>query len=106
ATLTAIGNDYGYDEAFSRQAAAFCRPGDLLVAISTSGNSPNIVRAAEAARANGCRVLGMTGAGGGHLAQFCDALLAVPSRTTARVQEMHILMIHAMCAAVDDAFPA
>jgi D-sedoheptulose 7-phosphate isomerase len=105
AALTAIANDYSYNEVFSRQVRALGASGDVLVAISTSGNSANIVAAAEAAREKGVSVISLTGQGGGELAQLSDVLLAVPSTFTPRVQEMHILMIHVLCEAIDDAFP-
>jgi D-sedoheptulose 7-phosphate isomerase len=97
-TLTAVGNDYGFDELFSRQIEAHARSGDLAIAISTSGDSRNVVNAARAARRQGCRVVGMTGAGGGSLAEHSDVLVAVPSRTVSRIQEMHEIALHAMAA--------
>lgn len=101
--LTALGNDYGYDEVFARQIVALGQPGDVLVAISTSGNSPNVLRAAEAARANAMKVVGLTGAHGGKLKQLCDACLCVPSASTPRIQEMHILVGHIICQLVEEA---
>lgn len=101
--LTAIGNDYSYDKVFARQVEAMGKPGDVLVGITTSGNSPNILAAALAARAAGLKVIGMTGAGGGKLAALCDLLLAVPSKSTPRIQEMHILVGHSFCQMVEDA---
>ena len=95
-TLTAVANDYGFDHGFSRQVEGFGQPGDLAIAISTSGNSDNVVLAAQAARKLGCKVVGMTGEGGGALAEFCDALIAVPSGTVARIQEMHEICLHAL----------
>lgn len=94
--LTAVANDFGYDAVFSRQVTALGRPGDALVAISTSGNSASVVRAAEAARAAQMTVVALTGAGGGRLATTCDALLAVPSRHVARIQEVHELCLHTL----------
>lgn len=99
--LTAISNDYGYEAALARELSSIGNEGDVLVALSTSGNSPNILAAAQEARSRGMVVQAWTGEGGGKLAQACDLLLAVPSRTTARVQEMHILIGHVLCAAVD-----
>lgn len=94
-TLTALSNDYGYEHALARQLDALARPGDLLLAISTSGNSPNVLAAARAARARGCRVIALTGAGGGRLAEQADLLCAAPSTVVARVQEVHGFCIHA-----------
>lgn len=95
--LTAIGNDYEYAEVFARQVRAFARPGDLVVGISTSGGSENVVQALAAARAVGARTVALTGAGGGRLAGLADELLAVPSCDTPRVQEAHITIIHLLC---------
>ncbi len=99
--LTAVGNDYGYDKVFVRQVEALARPGDVLVGISTSGNSANVVQAVELAKAKGVFCVGMTAAGGGRLAQLCDECLAVPAKVTARAQEMHILIGHILCELVD-----
>ena len=101
ATLTAVANDYGYENVFSRQVEGLARTGDLLFAISTSGNSPNVVRAAERAHELGCRVIAMTGAKGGALAAHADMILRAPSAVTARVQEVHALCIHAICDSLD-----
>jgi len=92
--LTAVGNDYGFDQVFERQVAALARPGDLLLGMSTSGNSANIIAAAVRARQMGCAVVGFTGAGGGKLAQLTDELLAVPSESIPRIQEVHLLCLH------------
>lgn len=102
--LTAVGNDYGYDEVYTRMVRAAGRPGDVLVAISTSGNSPNVVRAAQAAREIGMYVIGMTGAGGGQLAALSHHLLAAPSNDTPRIQECHILMGHILCELIEREF--
>lgn len=99
--LTAIGNDYGYDYTFARQVEALGRAGDVLVAISTSGNSPNILRAAEAARARGMRVLGFTGHGGGKLAPLSDICFRMPSDETPRIQEGHEIVGHLLCALIE-----
>ena len=99
--LTAIGNDYGYDYTFARQVEALGRTGDVLVAISTSGNSPNIIRAAEAARARGVAVVGFTGEGGGTLAPLSDICFRVPSTETPRIQEGHEFIGHLLCALVE-----
>ena len=101
ATITAVANDYGYETVFARQVEAVARPGDLLFAISTSGNSPNVLAAVQAARERSCRVIGFTGAAGGKLASLADVLVAAPSKTTARIQEVHILCIHIICEALD-----
>lgn len=101
--LTSVGNDYGFEHIFSRQVEALCRPEDLLVGISTSGNSANVLRAIEEGRKIGAVTVAMTGEGGGKLAAICDLTLAVPSRVTARVQEAHILIGHILCELIDDA---
>jgi phosphoheptose isomerase len=101
ATLTAVANDYGYEAVFARQVEALARPGDLLFAISTSGNSPNVIAAVTAARARDCRIVGFTGAAGGRLASLTDILIAAPSSTTARIQEVHGVCIHAICESLD-----
>jgi len=99
--LTAVANDYGYERVFSRMVEAAGRSGDVLVAISTSGNSPSILEAAAKARQIGMIVIGMTGASGGKLAAHCDLLLNVPSTDTPRIQEVHILIGHIMCEIVE-----
>lgn len=99
--LTAIGNDYGYDYTFARQIEALGNRGDVFVAITTSGNSPNIIRAAEAARDRGIRVIGFTGEGGGKLAPLCDICLRIPSAETPRIQEGHEFLGHLMCALIE-----
>lgn len=101
--LTAIGNDYGYAEVFARQLAGVGAAGDVLVAISTSGNSVNVVRAAEAARERGITVIAMTGAAGGGLAELADVTLAAPAARTDLIQEMHIAAGHVMCGLVEAA---
>lgn len=95
--LTAVANDYGYEAVFSRQVEALGVPGDLLVGISTSGNSPNVVAALQAARAMGLGTIGFTGAGGTKIAAVADHLFAVASKDTARIQEAHILAGHMLC---------
>lgn len=99
--LTAVSNDFGFAEVFARQVEALGRPGDILFAISTSGNSQSIVRAVEVARAQGMKTVAFTGEGGGKLAALADWLFAVPSRNTARVQEVHILAGHILCDWID-----
>lgn len=101
--LTAIGNDYGYELVFSRQIEANGRKGDVFVAISTSGNSPNILRAIEVAKARGLVVIGLTGETGGKMATLCDVCLRAPSTSTPRIQECHIVLEHFICAYVEDA---
>ena len=100
--LTAVGNDHGFDQIFARQVEALGRPGDVLVAISTSGNSANVVRAAEKGREMGCHAIGLTGRDGGQLADSVDVLIAAPSVTVARVQEMHELCLHALAAWLEE----
>jgi D-sedoheptulose 7-phosphate isomerase len=95
--LTAVSNDYGYDELFRRQIEALGAPGDVLVAISTSGRSKNILRALTAARDKGITTLGMTGADGGEMPELCDLCLRAPSRETQKIQEAHIVLGHILC---------
>ncbi|MDQ2102103.1 D-sedoheptulose 7-phosphate isomerase [Azospirillum isscasi] len=102
--LTAIANDYSYDEVFTRQVRGLGRAGDVLVGISTSGNSRNVVAALEAARALGMRTVGLTGAAGGRMKELCDVCLCVPSTDTPRIQEMHIAAGHMLCELVENAF--
>jgi D-sedoheptulose 7-phosphate isomerase len=99
--LTCIANDYSFDEVFSRQVLGLGRPGDCLLAISTSGNSRNVIRAVEAARTVGMRTLGLLGRDGGLLRGICDLAIVVPSTTTARIQEAHIFIGHTLCAMVE-----
>ncbi|MEO5827616.1 MAG: D-sedoheptulose 7-phosphate isomerase [Luteimonas sp.] len=99
--LTAIGNDYGYDYTFARQVEALGRRGDVLVAISTSGNSANIIRAAEAARERGVIVIGFTGKAGGKLAPMSDLCFRTPSDETPRIQEGHEFLGHLLCALIE-----
>ena len=102
--LTAIANDYGFEHVFARQVDALGAAGDLLVAITTSGTSKNVLAAVEVARQRGMKVLGLTGAKGAAFVAACDAGVAVPSSVTARVQECHIAIGHLLCEAVDEAF--
>lgn len=102
--LTAIANDYGYHHVFSRQVEALAQPGDLFIGISTSGNSQGILNAFEAATKIGCKTLGLSGRDGGKMNGICELNIVVPSDVTARIQEMHILIGHIMCKAVDDAY--
>ena len=100
--LTAIGNDYGYEHVFARELAAHARPGDVLLAISTSGDSKNILRAIEEARQKRVSVIGMTGESGGAMRAACDLCLCVPSKSTARIQEMHIMIGHTICELLEE----
>jgi D-sedoheptulose 7-phosphate isomerase len=100
--LTAIANDYGYEYVFARELAAHARPGDVLLAISTSGGSKNILRAIEEARAKRVAVIGMTGESGGAMCAVCDLCLCVPSKSTARIQEMHIMIGHTICELLEE----
>ena len=99
--LTALSNDFGYEEVFARQVDALGAGGDLLIAISTSGKSPNVVNAADKARALGLKSIALTGCGGEPLASHCDVAVVVPSDRTARVQEGHITIGHIWCEMVD-----
>lgn len=102
--LTAIGNDYGYEHVFSRQVEALGNPGDVLIAITTSGTSKNVVAAVNSARALGMKVIGMTGAKGAAFVASCDGGVAVPSLNTARIQECHIAIGHLLCEVLDEAY--
>ena len=103
-TLTSIANDYAYDQVFAKQVTALGRPGDILFAISTSGNSPNVAAAIKAAHAAGMHIVALTGKGGGTIAgqlQSHDINLCVPADRTARIQEVHLLTIHCLCDGID-----
>ena len=100
--LTCISNDFGWENVFSRQVEGFVQQGDMVVGISTSGNSENVLRAMKAARDRGAVTVALTGDTGGKLAGLTDHLLNVPSTFAARIQEMHIFMIHLLCERVDD----
>lgn len=100
--LTALANDYSFERVFARQVEALASDGDCLIAISTSGNSPNVIAAVMEARNRGCRVIGMTGAKGKKLASLSDACILVPSERTARIQEAHITIAHIWCEMVDN----
>ena len=99
--LTCVANDFAYDEVFSRQVEAFARPGDLVLGISTSGRSPNVLRALTAARDRGATPLALVGGDGGPIAAAAELALVVPSDDTARIQECHITVIHAICELVE-----
>jgi len=96
-TLTACANDISFDQVYSRQVESLAKPGDVVIGISTSGRSVNVIKALEAARGIGAFSVGFTGNDGGDMVRLCDAVIVVPSRTTARIQEMHLLIGHALC---------
>jgi len=102
--LTALANDYGFERVFARQVEALGRAGDLLIALSTSGNSPNVNAAVMSARQIGCKTIGLTGSGGKKLASLCEACILVPATRTARIQEAHITIGHIWCEIVDGKF--
>ena len=100
-TLTAIGNDYGFERLFARQVEALCRSGDVVIGISTSGTSANVLEGLRQARAQDCIAAGFGGKDGGRLVDVADPCIVVPSETTARIQEMHILIGQALCSAIE-----
>ncbi len=102
--LTAIANDYAFENVFARQVEALAKKGDLIIGISTSGNSDNVIRAFQKGKELGCKTIGLTGKGGGKFNGQCDLNVIVPSDDTPRIQEMHILIGHIICQAIDDAF--
>jgi D-sedoheptulose 7-phosphate isomerase len=99
--LTAIGNDYGFERLFARQVDALGRKGDVFIGLSTSGNSPNILKALDEARLKGLVTVGLTGQGGGRMAALCDHCLRMPSSETPRIQEGHIVVGHTVCALIE-----
>ncbi len=101
--LTCVGNDFGFDEVFARQVEGLLGEGDVLIAISTSGNADNCVKATEKARTIGATTVGLTGETGGRLAELCDVCLKVPHTVTARIQEAHITIGHILCGLVESA---
>jgi D-sedoheptulose 7-phosphate isomerase len=101
--LTAVGNDLGFEQVFARQVNALCRPGDLLIIHSTSGNSPNVLRAAEAAKARGVPVLAFSARNGGALRALADHSVVIPTSRTDRAQEVHLCVEHAICEVVESA---
>ncbi len=103
-TLTALANDYPAEEIFERQVRAHVQKGDLLLAISTSGQSENVLRAVRTAQAQGARAVGVCGKGGGPLAELCDLAMVAPSQDTPRIQEIHLLFGHLFCERVEQAF--
>jgi D-sedoheptulose 7-phosphate isomerase len=102
--LTAIGNDYGYDRVFDRQVEALANKGDVLVGISTSGNSKNVINAFKVGQELECKIIGLSGRAGGAMNDWCDINLVVPSEDTPRIQEMHILFGHTLCQLIDNSF--
>jgi D-sedoheptulose 7-phosphate isomerase len=100
--LTALANDYGFEVIFSRQVEALVRQGDLVVGITTSGNSPNILRALAAANQQGAVTVGLTGRSGGKLKDICDICIRIPSDVTARIQEAHLLVEHLVCQRIEE----
>lgn len=100
--LTALANDYGYDTIFARQVEALVRPGDLVVGISTSGNSPNVVKGLEKANERGAVTVGLTGRSGGKMKELCDICIRIPSDMTARIQEAHLLIEHLVCQRIEE----
>ena len=103
ASVTAIGNDYAFERIFARQLEGLGRPGDVVVGLSTSGNSPNVVQALKAARARGLSTIGLTGRSGGRMAAWCDICIRVDSMVTARIQEVHLTIGHLLCALAEAA---
>lgn len=101
--LTAVGNDYGYEKLFSRQVQSHGRPGDIFIGYSTSGKSPNILRAFEEARSLGVITIGMTGNRGGPMRELCDYIFEVPSSDTPKIQEGHLVLGHILCGLVENA---
>lgn len=102
--LTAIGNDYGYDRVFDRQVESLANKGDVIIGISTSGNSKNVVSALKLGQELGCKTVGLTGRDGGAMNDVCNINLVVPSNNTPRIQEMHILFGHTICQIIDNNF--
>ncbi len=103
ASVTAIGNDYTFEQIFSRQLEGLSQPGDVAIGLSTSGNSPNVVKALQAAKPLKLFAIGLTGGTGGHMASLCDVCICVPSKVTARIQEVHLTIGHILCGLVEDA---
>jgi D-sedoheptulose 7-phosphate isomerase len=103
ASVTAIGNDYAFDQIFARQLEGLAQPGDVAVGLSTSGNSPNVVAGLRRAGDLGLRTIGLTGGSGGKMPQLCELCLIVPSTVTARIQEVHLAIGHIFCGLVEDA---
>ncbi|RDU63956.1 D-sedoheptulose 7-phosphate isomerase [Helicobacter sp. MIT 14-3879] len=102
--LTAIGNDFGFEFIFSRQIEALAKSGDILLAISTSGTSPNIIRAIDVARSRNCKIIGLSGKDGGNMNDVADLNIVVPSSSTPRIQEMHLIIEHILCNIIEREF--
>jgi len=102
--LTAIGNDYGYDRVFDRQVEALASQGDIVIGISTSGNSANVISALALAKELDCKTIGLSGRSGGEMNVVCDVNLVVPAEDTPRIQEMHIVIGHTLCHLIEQAF--
>lgn len=100
--LTAVGNDYDFDQIFARQVEGLGNPGDVLWGISTSGNSADVNKALQMARVKGLKTIGSTGKTGGQMVSLCDTVLVIPDTVTARIQEMHMLCAHIICQMIDD----
>ena len=103
ASVTAIGNDYAFDQIFSRQLEGLAQPGDVAVGLSTSGNSPNVLKGIQKAKALTIKTVGLTGGSGGQMAAQCDICICVPSKVTAHIQEVHLAIGHIFCGLVEDA---
>ena len=106
ASVTAIGNDYAFERIFSRQLEGLAHPGDVVIGLSTSGNSPNVLQGLRKARELGLITIGLTGSSGGRMATSCDLCLCVPSKVTARIQELHLTIGHILCGYVELALDA
>jgi D-sedoheptulose 7-phosphate isomerase len=104
--LTAIANDYGFERVFARQVDALCQSSDVVIAISTSGRSPNVIAGIEAARARGARTIGLTGGEGGQMSEAVDIPIVIPTNRTARIQECHITVGHLICEVVESLLPS
>ena len=100
--LTGIGNDFGYDYIFSRQVEALANPDDVVLGISTSGKSLNVIKAFDVAKKNGCKIIALTGQDGSQVLKYTDVLINIPDYHTPRIQEMHILIIHILCGIAED----
>jgi D-sedoheptulose 7-phosphate isomerase len=104
--LTAVGNDYGFDAVFRRQVEAHGKPGDVALGISTSGRSPNVIEGLRVARDRGLLTVGLSGGGGGRMEGLVHYLIDVPHHTTARIQEVHAVVVHVLCQVIEEAMPA
>ena len=104
--MTAVGNDYGFDAVFRRQVEAHGKPGDVALGISTSGRSPNVIEGLRVARDRGLLTVGLSGGGGGRMGGLVHYLIDVPHHTTARIQEVHAMVVHVLCQVIEEAMPA